>query len=194
VAALLGIVRSLRGPGWQPVGVCFAHAPPRDPSEHQRLLGPRMRFDAGYSGLLLLRTDLAGPNVLADPNDPLLLTYASRVLRSLPPPRVPHLVQEVRQVVAALLPLRKCTMPRVARTMGMSTRTLHRRLLAEGPRFTEIVDDSRASLAERYLAVGRYTVSDVSTLLGFAAPSAFSRWFSRRYGLSPTAWRVAGPA
>jgi AraC-like DNA-binding protein len=52
------------------------------------------------------------------------------------------------------------------------------------------VDDARASLAERYLAVGRYTVGDVSALLGFAAPSAFSRWFSRRYGLSPSAWRA----
>jgi AraC-like DNA-binding protein len=191
VAALLGVVRSLRGPGWQPASVCLAHAPPRDPSEHLRLLGPRARFDARYSGLLLLQSDLAAPNVLAHPDDPLLLTYASRVLRSLPQPRVADLVREVRHVVAVLLPLRKCTMPRVARTLGMSTRTLHRRLLTEGPSFTEIVDDSRASLAERYLAVGRYTVGDVSTLLGFAAPSAFSRWFSRRYGLSPSAWRAA---
>src|SRR4051794_28486760 len=44
VAALLGIVRSLRGPGWQPAGVCFAHPPPRDQSGHRRLLGPRVRF------------------------------------------------------------------------------------------------------------------------------------------------------
>jgi AraC-like DNA-binding protein len=192
VAALLGVVRSLRGTGWQPAGVSFAHAPPRDPAEHLRLLGPRVRFDAGYSGVLLLQSDLAAPNVLADPDDPLMLTYARRVLRSLPVPRVADLVQEVRHVVGVLLPLGRCTMARVARTLGMSTRTLHRRLLAEGRTFTDIVDDFRASLAERYLAVARYTVADVSTLLGFAAPSAFSRWFSGRYGLSPTAWRAAG--
>jgi len=192
VAALLGIVRSLRGPGWQPVGVCFAHEPPRDPSEHRRLLGPRVRFDTSYCGLLLLRSELAAPNVLSDPDDPLLLTYASRVLRSLPPPRIAGPVSEVREVVSVLLPVRRCTMPQVARALGVSTRTLHRRLHAAGHTFTDIVDGSRASLAERYLAIGRYTVSDVSAMLGFAAPSAFSRWFSRRFGLSPTAWRAAG--
>jgi AraC-like DNA-binding protein len=194
VAALLGVVRSLRGPGWQPAGVRFAHPPPRDPAEHLRLFGPRLRFDAGSSGLVLLRSDLAAPNVLADPDDPMLLTYARRVLRSLPPPPLDDLVLEVREVVEVLLPMRRCTMPRVARTLGTSPRTLHRTLAAEGRSFAGIVDDSRASLAERYLAVGRYTVGDVSTLLGFAAPSAFSRWFSRRYGLSPSAWRAAGPA
>jgi AraC-like DNA-binding protein len=194
VAALLGVVRSLRGPGWHPVGVCFAHGPPRDPSAHMRLLGPRVRFDADYCGLLLLRADLAGPNVLADPDDPLLLTYARRVLQSLPPPRIAGLVQEVREIVAVLLPVRRCTMPQVAAALGVSTRTLHRRLLAAGQNFTAIVDGSRDSLAERYLAIDRYTVSDVSALLGFAAPSAFSRWFSRRFGLSPTAWRAAGSA
>jgi AraC-like DNA-binding protein len=194
VAALLGLVRSLRGPAWHPAAVCFAHGPPQDPSGHLRLLGPRVRFDADYCGLLVLRTDLAAPNVLADPDDPLLLTYARAVLRSLPPPRMPGLLEEVREVVAVLLPLQRCSMPQVARALGTSTRTLHRRLLAEGLSFTDIVDGSRASMAERYLAVGRYSVSDVSTLLGFAAPSAFSRWFHRRFGVSPSAWRAAGSA
>ena len=53
------------------------------------------------------------------------------------------------------------------------------------------MDDARAGLAERYLASDRYTISDVSHRLGFAASSAFSRWFRRRFGISPTAWREA---
>jgi AraC-like DNA-binding protein len=194
VAALLGILRTLRGSGWHPAGVCFTHDPPPDPSEHLRLLGPRVRFQADHSGLLLLRSDLAAANVLADPDDPMLLTYARRVLRSLPPPRIAGLVQEVGEIVAVLLPVRRCTMPEVARALGISPRTLHRRLLAQDTSFLDIVDGSRASLAERYLAARRYTISDVSTLLGFAAPSAFSRWFHRRFGVSPTAWRAAGSA
>jgi AraC-like DNA-binding protein len=57
--------------------------------------------------------------------------------------------------------------------------------------FAAIVDDARAGLAERYLATDRYTISDVSDRLGFAASIAFSRWFRRRFGISPTAWREA---
>jgi AraC-like DNA-binding protein len=45
--------------------------------------------------------------------------------------------------------------------------------------------------AERYLAIDRYALFDVSDRLGFAASSAFSRWFRRRFGISPTAWREA---
>jgi AraC-like DNA-binding protein len=32
-------------------------------------------------------------------------------------------------------------------------------------------------------------MTDVSELLGFTAPSAFSRWFRGRFGVSPTEWR-----
>jgi AraC-like DNA-binding protein len=51
------------------------------------------------------------------------------------------------------------------------------------------VDSTRAAWAERYLANDRYTLTEVSELLGFTAPSAFSRWFRQRFGMSPTQWR-----
>ena len=49
---------------------------------------------------------------------------------------------------------------------------------------------TREALAERYLAADRYALTDVSELLGFTAPSAFSRWFRQRFGVSPTDWRT----
>jgi AraC-like DNA-binding protein len=114
-----------------------------------------------------------------------------RFLRSLPPPHARDAVDRVRELVELLLPLRRCTMPRVARALGVTKRTLHRLLAARQESFAAIVDDARAGLAERYLATDRYTISDVSDRLGFAASSAFSRWFRRRFGISPTAWREA---
>jgi AraC-like DNA-binding protein len=50
-------------------------------------------------------------------------------------------------------------------------------------------DTVRRSLAERYLANDRYSLTDVSQLLGFAAPSTFSRWFHGRFGVTPSQWR-----
>ncbi|HZM79413.1 MAG TPA: helix-turn-helix domain-containing protein [Candidatus Limnocylindrales bacterium] len=55
--------------------------------------------------------------------------------------------------------------------------------------FSSIADSMRAGLAERYLSNDRYRLTEISTLLGFAAPSAFTRWFGRRFGTSPTQWR-----
>jgi AraC-like DNA-binding protein len=72
----------------------------------------------------------------------------------------------------------------------MTQRTLHRQLAAEGQSFSSLVHGTREALAERYLAADRYSQTDVSQLLGFTAPSAFSRWFRQRFGVSPTEWRA----
>ena len=50
----------------------------------------------------------------------------------------------------------------------------------------------RALLAERYLPVERYSLTEISQILGFGAPSAFSRWFRQRFGVSPSEWRASG--
>jgi AraC-like DNA-binding protein len=193
VAALLGIIRRLRDPRWQPQSVCFMHSPPADLRAHQQLFGPSVRFEQDFTGLVFSIHELDSANALADPHDPLLLTYAQQVLQTLPPPPDPDPdpVERVRELVQALLPLGQCTMPQVARAVGVTKRTLHRHLHEQGESFVGIVDSTRADLAERHLANRRYTVTDVSCLLGFATPSAFSRWFRRRFGISPTAWRDA---
>jgi AraC-like DNA-binding protein len=49
----------------------------------------------------------------------------------------------------------------------------------------------RMRLAERNLPNSRLSLTEISQILGFAAPSAFSRWFSQHYGSSPSAWRSA---
>jgi AraC-like DNA-binding protein len=191
LAALFDLVRRLRHPQWQPRAVCFTHPPPRDLTAHRRLLGETLRFDREFTGLVFSARELDSTNALADPDDPALRTYTRRILRSLPPPPTPELVERVRDLVQVLLPLRRCTMPQVARALGVTKRTLHRHLDEQQQSFAAIVADTRAGLAERYLATERYTVSEVGELLGFGAPSAFSRWFRRRFGVSPTAWRAS---
>ena len=98
---------------------------------------------------------------------------------------------QVTQLVEMLLPLGRCSTQQVARSLGVTQRTLHRQLAAEGQSFSAIVHTTREALAERYLAADRYSLTDVSELLGFTAPSAFSRWFRQRFGVSPTQWRAS---
>jgi len=45
-------------------------------------------------------------------------------------------------------------------------------------------------LSKRYISADRYTLTEVSQRLGFTAPSAVSRWFHQRFGVSPTQWRA----
>jgi AraC-like DNA-binding protein len=76
----------------------------------------------------------------------------------------------------------------------MGPRQLQRALAQDGKTFSGVLNGVRADLAERYLASGRCTVTELSQQLGFAAPSALSRWFRQQFGMSPSAWRDAATA
>jgi AraC-like DNA-binding protein len=172
--------------GWHPRAVCFSHRAPERLATHQRLLGPRLQFGCELTGLLLPLEELAQPNVLVDP---LLTPYRPQLLQAVPPPRALTLADKVRELVETLLPVGRHSMPQVARSLGLTTRTLRRRLDDEQETYSAIVDEARTALAQRYLANGRYSLTDVAYPLGFGAPSGFSRWFRDRFGMSPTDWR-----
>jgi AraC-like DNA-binding protein len=186
VGAIVGIMRELMPTDWYPRAVRFSHRAPERLATHQRLLGPRLQFGCEFTGLLLPIEELAQPNVLVDP---LLTPYRPQLLQAVPPPRALTLAEKVRELVETLLPVGRHSMPQVARSLGLTTRTLRRRLDDEQETYSSIVDEARTALAQRYLANGRYSLTDVAYQLGFGAPSGFSRWFRDRFGMSPTDWR-----
>jgi AraC-like DNA-binding protein len=72
----------------------------------------------------------------------------------------------------------------------MSTRALRRRLREEGTSFRILVRQVREQLARRYLREGSLTVDEVSRLLGYSEPAAFSRAFKSWTRRSPSAYRT----
>ena len=188
LASLLAVIRRLVRSDWQAQAVCLSHSAPERLTTHRRLLGPRIRFDSDFTGLVFDAGELADANVLADP---LLWPYRPQLLRAVQPPRARTLVDQVRELVETLLPVGHHSMRQVSHSLRLTTRTLRRRLEDEHESYSSIVDDVRATMAERYLANDRLSLTDISSQLGFAAPSAFSRWFRNRFGISPTGWRQA---
>lgn len=78
----------------------------------------------------------------------------------------------------------------LATAMGLSRRSLQRRLCDLGWSYKRVLDDTRANLARRYLANPRHSLSEISFLLGFSEQSAFSRAFRRWHGMSPNEYRA----
>lgn len=73
----------------------------------------------------------------------------------------------------------------VASELGISTRTLARRLTEHDTSFREIKDWVRREVATRRLARAE-PISEVAYALGFSNPSSFHRAFKRWTGLTPT--------
>jgi len=76
----------------------------------------------------------------------------------------------------------------VASNFNMSPRSLQRKLQEEGTAFQEISNTVKKSLAEHYLTTGNYQLKEISDILGYNEPSAFSRAFKRWTGKSPGAF------
>jgi len=78
-----------------------------------------------------------------------------------------------------------------ARALGLSLRSLQRRLADEDTSFKQVLADTRSGLARAYLRDGRTTVGEVTFLLGFADTSSFARAFRRWTGSSPGEYQRA---
>ena len=78
----------------------------------------------------------------------------------------------------------------VAHSLGMSERTLRRRLTEAGSSYKGVHDAFRAAEAERLLLESNASAAQVGLALGFADQTAFIRAFRRWKGSTPGAWRT----
>lgn len=101
--------------------------------------------------------------------------------------------ERVRHAILHLMPGGNCTSEAVAESLGMHRRTLHRRLGEAGLDFTTLLGVMHLELAQQYLAARALSMTEISDLLGFNAPSSFTRWFTQTTAASPTQWRRAYP-
>lgn len=98
------------------------------------------------------------------------------------------LVQQVRVLVTQSVG-RGAPMAEVAAQLGLSPRTLRRRLAAEGVGYKTLVDEVRASLAVEMLASAGLSVEDTAIRLGYAESASFIHAYRRWNGVTPSAHR-----
>ena len=92
---------------------------------------------------------------------------------------------KVRATLIELLPAGAGSTQRVARHLGISTRTLQRRLGDEGVTFQELLADVREGLARHYLTQSTLSLTEIAFLLGYDNPNSFHRAFNRWTGHTP---------
>ncbi len=91
--------------------------------------------------------------------------------------------------IAGHLPDGAPTRGAIARALGTSERTLHRRLTEEGTSFQRLVDETRRELAENFLARRDLSLAAVAYMLGFKDQGSFFRAAHRWFSMTPTQYR-----
>lgn len=93
--------------------------------------------------------------------------------------------ERVKASLLELLPSGQASMGDVASRLGLSTRTLQRRLKGEGTSYLQVLSRTREQLAKHYLGKTELSCAEISFLLGFEEPNSFFRAFHEWTGDSP---------
>jgi AraC-like DNA-binding protein len=142
-----------------------------------------LRFDAPANALLWSRSDVNLPMPTANRLlDEIHKTIADEYLQRVTSSSTKH---RVRAILVRRISDGEPTRAKVAKEMGMSERTLHRRLRAEETSFQDVLDDTRRVLAAQYLSRDDLSLADTTYLLGFNDQSSFFRAYRRWFGTSP---------
>jgi AraC-like DNA-binding protein len=183
----LRMIQLLTGQKIFPVEYHLTHRPPADHAPYRQLLKAPIRFNEARSCLILhedlLRIRLPGADPVAHRRilESILQhgRWASRDWTG----RVRH---EIRRALLSGSP----AMNAVAEQLGLSARTLRRRLKDEGTTFDALRDEVRQSAACELLEFTDLSVLDISSALGFASSRVFAESFRRWTTQTPTVWRA----
>lgn len=191
LAGLITFARWISGSSTSPRRIDFNYPAPAILDEHRRVFGCELRFNEPCYRLWLPREWLSARLIQPDPEmRALMLRLAEKQMFSLTQGSDDVLVK-ARGLIARQLSNGDPELAGVASALALSPRSLQRKLQEAGLSFTQVVDEVRRELAERYLADPKLDLTDVAFLLGFSEQSAFNRAFRRWTGQPPQQWRKA---
>lgn len=101
----------------------------------------------------------------------------------------PRFDQQLKRLIVQLGATGRPSIPRVAKHLGFSVRSLQRELKRHGLTFSVLVDRARYERAQALLGETEAKICDISAMLGYNDASSFSRAFMRWSGVSPRKYR-----
>jgi AraC-like DNA-binding protein len=170
-------------------GLSFAHPRTKDIEEFERFFGCSVSFGCQENIIEMKLSDLHLQVTTADDRLlSLLRRYCEDVL-SRHAAQAPPLVERVERLIADHLAHGEARLDTAATKLGMSSRTMSRKLAELGTSFNGIVGSLRKDLARRYLQESNLSLTEIAFLLGYTEISTFSHAFKRWTGKSPAAYR-----
>ncbi|WP_171103616.1 AraC family transcriptional regulator [Ruegeria sp. HKCCD7255] len=188
LAAALSLSREVGSDEFSPVAVHLLADRPEDDGVYQEHFRCPIHFNAGRDALEVTTAAASQVNRLSDDGmskffETHLDTQLSQINDTSELER--RILDQIRETLSEGVP----TLAEVAERLGMSTRTLQRRLSADGLAYQDLVLDARKSLSEQLLRRTDYALAEIAFLTGFSDQSTFTRAFKRWRGETPANYR-----
>lgn len=183
----LSLHRDVMGPDIHPIEIRAAYPAPTHAGIYETLLGCPVQFDAPLSDISFDAKWLEQPISISHPIPASLIRETcDRLLADLQP------TAGTASIVCAMLLERPGRFPDIewlAHNLGISSRTLRRKLMAENTSYQQLLDSVRHRLAVDFLSTTRINTDDVAAALGFSDAANFRQAFKRWSGRRPSDFR-----
>ena len=184
MAVARNIMRGMLGADWCPTGVKLMRREPRDPDLYANFFGAPCRFNATRSELIFsaatLDVRLKNPDAEGRPCAGLAQAPIDDRDWS----------SHVGRLGYRMLLQGECSQKQLAAALGVSDRTLVRKLASCGVTYQELFDGARYSASRSLIRETNLTLAEVAAALGYKEASSFTRAFQRWSGMSPARWRT----
>ena len=187
VVALLKMCRQLLGESFSPIEVTCGHPPNGAAILLEQFARCPIRYDKDYSEVVIDRQDIE--RKLSSGNDELTQAHEQIILKHMADLQQDKLSARVQLAILEHLPSGNVKEADIASNLGLSSRTMQRRLLDEGVNFQGLLQTARQKLADQYIRDEHLSISEIAYLLGFSEQANFTRAFKRWTGCSPTQYR-----
>ena len=167
--------------------VALMHDDGGNRAEYQDTFNCPLVFNAPRSELHLDASQLDAPMPQRDSEASGLLQQQCKLLLARMS-KSSGFIEEVRQLIVSR-PGYFPDIDHVAEKLGMTSRSLRRKLSAEGSSYQKILDEVRYQLAREYLGTSNMSLEEISVLLDYSTPGNFSHAFKRWHGSSPRSFR-----
>jgi AraC-like DNA-binding protein len=189
LSATVVVLKAMTETNISPIEVSFKHSPPNDLKSYNEAFQCKLLFNQPHYSITYKTSDLKTRTAKADKSINSFLV--ARVEEETSGLQVAgnKLVYDVERLIIDALPSGIPSIHHIAEHLGMSNRTLTRRLSEAGVSYRDLIKRTQESVATNLLKKSSRSIAEIAFETGFSEQSAFNRAFKRWKGLSPVEFR-----
>ena len=189
LVATLTVIHKITAADIRPLKVSFAHKGPEETGIYEDFFSCEVQFDQGFNRLVFKSEDLDTKSLKADKSINHFMMERLKEKADGVEVTADKLLSDTCNLIKDTLPSGIPFAAEIGKHLGMSTRTLSRRLSAKGSTYRQLVQDTQEKISTKLLRNTSETVSEIAFQTGFSEQSAFNRAFKRWTGQSPLEYR-----
>ncbi|WP_425237748.1 AraC family transcriptional regulator ligand-binding domain-containing protein [Ulvibacterium sp.] len=189
LSATVVVLQAMTETHMAPIQVTFKHDPPKNIDSHQKAFRCPILFNQPHYSITYRTSDLETRTAKADASiNKFLVERVEEETNGLQV-SVGKLSSDVESLIKDALPSGIPSIQQICDLLGMSNRTLTRRLSENGVSFRDLIGKTQKELSKNLLKNSNRSIAEIAFETGFSEQSAFNRAFKRWTGHSPTEFR-----